>query len=366
MPSSPTASRGSGKRKRQPDVTGHPIRGINASLTSSVSTPPSRELPFIDLSKVMKRKRSIVERKPSVTSFGSNSHLSGWKGQVGVSRQDSAFEGFSLGFSLKRRKLELDNGEEQGMQNPNGPMDAMTAKERNVVIAAEDKHTKPDDTVLSSLAQTDEHIPEFSVNDRAKRRKLDVQTHLIELSHQQLHSSKVGSAHPDTNQTVHDETNLKPQLASPATSHRSIVVPSRDCSLPIEDQPDTLPPTLLSPPREILPIHGHECPESHQLPPTMLTPRSLSPPHHKNRLEHVVARLRQRPRDSDQIQPSKPPQSSVKIPRLAKWFREVGTTIVATKIRDKRRRWKTSSTKATMDGLNEGWTFVGPQVRTSR
>lgn len=186
------------------------------------------------------------------------------------------------------------------------------------------------------------------------------------ISQQHLNVPGTEIIHPGVYQHSGYEMRQMPQLASPATSHRSMDGPSRHGSLDTTAKPASPPAAVMSPPRELFPNHDQLLRESHVLPPTLMTPRSLSPPRQsvtKNLLENVVAGMQYR----DQLLPSKPLDREVRVPRLARWFKDVGLRLATTaSTREKPRRRKKPNAKAMMTGISEEWTFVGAQIWTTR
>jgi hypothetical protein len=333
---------------RQPSAVIQPLSRQNASSAPSVSTPSYRTPPLIDLHKVLKRKRGIVNRMDSATSIGSGPRLPQSKTPSdSVSRPDSSSEGYSL------KRVKLDTSNTQTEVNLGGQMVLTTTqKENDNFLAAEDRLVTGIDFISPPNIQTDEHSREcFPV--RAKSGKLDVQTcRTPETSHQQL------SADGADYRSI--ETQQWPQ---PATPHSSVGSPPLGDSLGKETHvfPSV---TALSARKGPLSIHDHPVSESH-LPSSLATPRSLSQIRHthiKSVLDDVVARLQCQPHHHNPVQPPNLLESKIRLPRLARWFKGVGTEFISTNTGDKRKRRKTSSAKATMVGLTEGWTFVSAQV----
>ena len=368
LPSSPTALGRPNKRKRPPGAPMLSISGEEASNTPFASTPLQRTPPLVDLQRALERKRSTVRRNASVPSIGSNLNAPGLKWQaIGVSTQDS---GSDLYPPLKRRKLDQGNTQKPEEQTSGGKADVAT-QERNPVPVAKGEHVKPVDSPLPPYVQTNEQAQKSLPTNAAKSMTRNVQlSQTTELSSPQLYSSETGAEtrHDTVDHHVNGENKQLCQLASPATSHRSFEALPQDDSPAPAAKPGSPPATVLSPPEKFLHIHDQTVTESHLPSISIPTPRSLSPARHpiiRNVLDDVVARLQLQPRRPDHMRPSRYPESKVKLPRLARWFKEIGTNLVTTGTRDKRKRWKAPNPKELMVGSSAGWSFVGAHVRTT-
>ena len=363
FPSSPTAPGRPNQSKCLPDAMIQSMSGEKADHTPSVVTTPQWRPPLVDLHKALKRKRSIARRNTSATTIGSNPGVSESRWDIADdSRQDSGFDGYLL----KRRKLDMGNTEKPEIQSSGGRVDVPTQEQNLPVLATEGKHINSVDPAPLLKARTEEQPQGNSFIDKAKRRKLDVQTcQITSTSHPRLLSPDTKTRYPNTDHHTIEEPNQMPQLASPATSHRSVEALPPDDSTSREPKPVPPPITVVE---RIFPIHNQRATESQLLPPlSLLTPRSLSPTRHivlGSVLDDVVARLQSQNHHRNQLRPPKLPNSQAKFPRLAKWFKELGTNLNSTGTREKRKRWKTPNAKALVVGLNDGWSFIGAHVRT--
>lgn len=363
FPISPTTSQQRRIRRNSQggDLVSHPIPipDQEANLTPCAPSASISRPPLIDFCKVVKRKRPAVLRKTSIIDSGAELNVAGSLRIGTISRQDSAVEEPPH----KRRKLEVSIDGKRDLQTSE-QLNMAIPTQNDIVIPAEGRREMSLDIVLPLDPQNNQHPHNSPRNDGTM---VDVQhCRSTVIFQQQLNVPGTETIHPDVDQQSGHETKQMPQLASPATSHRSLDAPSRHGSLDTTAKPASPPAAVLSPPRELFPNHDQLSRESLVLPPTLMTPRSLSPPRQsvtKNLLENVVAGMQYRA----QLLPSKPLDREVRVPRLARWFKDVGPRLATTaSTREKPRRRKKPNAKALMTGISEEWTFVGAQIWTTR